>query len=164
MSKERVISLLGTAKTMESPEDMRNLIAKALVLLRSELDLIPGMELARDMIYEALQKLDKNLPDWADTQAERAEKIHICESAFLQIKEYAAEGLKARAQGSLDVAEELLKGRENHSLGDYEDSKVIITGSDGKSVETTAGKFNEVCEAVQRDPSIVDRVLQEGDQ
>lgn len=164
MSKERVISLLGTAKTMESPEDMRSLIAKALILLRSEPDIVPALGIVQDMIWDALQKLNKNRPRVADSPEERAEKIAICESALLQIKEYASEGLKARAQGSLDVAEELLKGRENHSLGDYEDSKVIITGSDGKSVETTAGKFNEVCEAVQRDPSIVDRVLQEGDQ
>ncbi len=163
MSKERAIALLGTAKTMESPEDMRSLIAKALLFLRTEPDIVPGLEIAEEMIAEAHARLKTNLPDWADEPSERAEKITICESTLLQIKEYAAEGLKARAQGSLDVAEELMKGRLNHSLQDYEDTKVSITGPDGDTVETTAGRFNQVAEAVQKDPGIVDRVLGGGE-
>jgi len=163
MSKERAIALLGTAKTMQSPEDMRSLINKALLFLNTEVDLVPGVELARDMIHEGLQQLDRNMPDYADTPIERAEKIHICESALLQIKEYAAMGLKARTQGSLEVAEDLLKGQANHSLEDYSDASVTITGPDGQVTETTAGRFNEIAEAVQKDSSIVDRVLAGGE-
>ncbi len=129
MSKERAIALLGTAKTMQSPEDMRSLIAKALLFLRTEPDIVPGLEIAEEMIAEAHAKLKANLPDWADDPSERAEKIAICESALLQIKEYASEGLKARAQGSLDVAEELIKGKLNRSLQEFseEETKVSVT-------------------------------------
>jgi len=119
VDKERAISLLGTAKTMESPVDMRGLIDKALLFLRSEPDVVPGMELVGDMIGEALVKLQKNRPDYADDPDDRAEKMAICESALLQIKDYAAMGLKIRSQGSMDVAEELLRGRANRSLHEF---------------------------------------------
>ena len=51
MSKERAIALLGTAKMMESPEDIRALINKALLFLDTDLDLVPAIELAKDMIW-----------------------------------------------------------------------------------------------------------------
>lgn len=85
MSKERAIALLGTAKMMESPEDIRALINKALLFLDTDLDLVPAIELAKDMIWEALQQIQKNAPSHTDTPQERAEKIPICESALLQI-------------------------------------------------------------------------------
>lgn len=119
MSKERAISLLGTAKTMDSPVDMRSMIDKALRFLQTEPDPIPGLELARDMIHEGLQKLHANMPDWADTPQEKAEKFAICEAALGQIKEYASIGLKARTQGTLDTAEDLLKGQANHCLQEF---------------------------------------------
>lgn len=127
MSKERAIALLGTAKTMQSPEDMRSLIAKALLFLRTEPDIVPGLEIAEEMIAEAHTKLKANLPDWADDPSERAEKIAICESALLQIKEYASEGLKARVQGSLDVAEELMKGKLNRSLQEFSEEETRVS-------------------------------------
>ncbi len=161
MGKERAIALLGTAKTMESPEDMRSLIAKALLFLRTEPDIVPGLEMAEEMIGEAHARLKANLPDWADHPTERAEKIAICESALLQIKEYAAEGLKARAQGSLDVAEELIKGRLNRSLQDYEDTKITIDTHDGHPVETTMERLEAVADAVAADPRI--RALERGE-
>ena len=164
MSKERAIALLGTAKNLLSPEDMRRFIDSALVQLRTDVEPIEAMEIARDMIEGSLMKLSKNLPDdRRDSPEELAEKFTICEAALLQIKEYAAMGLKARTQGSMDVAEVLCEGQVNHSLDDYSDTKVTITSPDGQVTETTAGRFNEIAEAVQKDPSIVDRVLAGGE-
>jgi hypothetical protein len=163
MSKERAISLLETAKNMESVEDARRLINKAILSLRTEVDLVPGLEISRDMIWEGLQKINANMPHYADSPSERSEKIHIIESALSLIKEYATTGLKARAQGSMDVAEDLLKSKMNPSLQDFGETEVTITGPDGKETYTTAEKFNRVCEAVQRDPRIINRTL-EGDQ
>lgn len=161
MSKEKAIALLGTAKTMQSPEDMRSLIAKALRLLDTEIDLVPGLELTRDMIYEGLQQLHRNMPDYADTPAERSEKIHICESALSQIKEYAIMGLKARAQGSLDVAEDLLKVHLNHSLGDYSKEETSCTIRTDKSEVTVGPKEIETLERVIADDPRI-KALKEG--
>jgi hypothetical protein len=164
MSKERAIALLGTAKMMESPEDIRALINKALLFLDTDLDLVPAIELAKDMIWEALQQIQKNAPLHTDTPQERAEKIPICESALLQIAEYAKLALKARVQGSIEVAENLQKSKENHTLHDFADTEVEISVEGGSTVKTTMGRFNEVCEAVKQDPSLIDRVVLGGDQ
>jgi len=151
MSKERAIALLGTAKMMESPEDIRSLIDKALMHLDTDLDIVSGLELARDMIWEGLKKLQENIPTWDDEPGTRAKKIHVCESALLQIKEYASIGLKARAQGSLDVAETLLQAKANHSLSDFQDTTVTLSTSDGHEATTTLGKLSEIADSLGGD-------------
>lgn len=157
--KERAIALLGTARSLESPNDMADLIEKAIIFLRDEPELVSAMSLTCDMIYASLGQLVTNLPKPADDLDERAKKIHICEAALLQIADYAKSGLKARQLGSMECAENLKQAKINHTLDRYSESKVTITGPDGTDIETTAGQFNRVAEAVQRDPGLVDRVL-----
>jgi len=116
LSKEKAVSLLSTARYMESPEDMRGLIDKALLFLRDEPEIVPGLRHTFDMIYDALQQLQSSLPDSDDTLSLRAEKISICESALLQIKEYAATGLKIRQQGSHECAYSLIHNQMQVTL------------------------------------------------
>lgn len=152
MSKERAIALLGTAKNLLSPEDMRRFIDSALVQLRTEADPIPAIKMSKDMIAGGLAQLSKNLPDQFDTPEELAEKFTICESALAQIKEYASAGLKARGRGSLDVAEDLLKGQANHSLEDFADDKdtKITIEHEGESVTVTPQQLSQAVNELER--------------
>jgi hypothetical protein len=153
-NKERALSILATAKNLHDPTDICNLIDKAILHLRDEPELVAAMELTVDMIYEALGRLSVNIPKPSDTLHERSTKIHICESALLQIADYAKSGLKARQSGALEHAEAARQAQINHGLHEYADAEVEITGSDGKKVKTTFGQFEKAAEAIQRDPSI----------
>jgi hypothetical protein len=155
MSKERAIALLGTAKNLLSPEDMRRFIDSALVQLRTDVEPIEALEMARDMIEEALLQLGKNLPDERrDSPEDLAEKMAICESALLQIKEYAAMGLKARAQGSLDVAEDLLRGQVNRSLQEFSEPTSVTLETEGKSVTVGQKEIERLERVIANDPRI----------
>jgi len=155
MSRERAIALLGTARNMMSPEDMRRFIDSALVQLRTDVEPIEAMEMARDMIEGSLMKLSKNLPDdRRDSPVELAEKFTICEAALLQIKEYAAMGLKARTQGSMDVAEVLCEGQVNHSLQDFSGPTSVTLETEGKSVTVGPKEIETLERVIANDPRI----------
>ncbi len=170
--KDTAIALLATAKSLWSKEDMRSLIEKACLLLRDEPDTVPGLEMAADMIGEAYARLKYNLPRYDDQPYLRAEKMAICESALLQIKEYASDGLKTRSQGSLEVAEEIVRGRLNHSIEDFSrpasakdaieefrdlleetGSTATIKTAEGET-EITPEKLEAVEQAIANDPRI----------
>ncbi len=119
MSKEKALSKLSTAMSMSSPEDIKTFVQGAIIQLRTEAEPVDGLKLVVSMIEGNLELLKKNLLDWADTSEERAMKLAICESSLETIKEYASTGLKARGQGSLDVAEAIKKAQQNRSLTDF---------------------------------------------
>ena len=146
--KERAIALLGTARSMESPDDMVKLIERAMVYLRDEPELIAGMSMVVDMIYAALGSLATNMPGPDDTLKERAEKIHICEAALLQIVDYAKQGLKVRQLGSMEFAEAAKQARINHGLHEFADTQVEISVNGGDPVKTTFGQFEKAVESV----------------
>jgi hypothetical protein len=73
------------------------------------------------MIAESLSRLAENMPIDGEPSSERATKIHICESALLQIMEYAKSGLAARKLGSQEVAEAILAGKAQTSLLEFEE-------------------------------------------
>ena len=123
--KDRALALLSTAEMMESSEDMRKLIERARDLMRDEPEVVTGIDVAMEMIQSASIRVLQNRPAHDDTPSTRAEKIAICESGLLQIIDYAKSGLKARAQGSLEVAESLLQLRQNRSLEDFAEAKAM---------------------------------------
>lgn len=123
--KDRALALLTTAEMMESPEDMRRLIERAIDLMRDEPEVVAGIDLAMKMIQSASIRVLQNRPSHDDAPSVRAEKIAICESGLLQIIDYAKSGLKARTQGSLEVAESLLQQRANRTLDDFAEVKVM---------------------------------------
>lgn len=116
---EMAIAILNTASGLHSIEDARELIEKACLHLRDEPDFVPAMALTRDMIYSAVDRLATNMPSYEDEEGVRASKIHICESALLQIVEYAKAGLAARKLGSQEIAEKILAGKTQRSLEDF---------------------------------------------
>ena len=146
--KERAIALLGTARSLESPNDMANLIERAIIYLRDEPELVAGMQLVTDMIYAALGSLTKNMPGPDDSLKERAEKIHICEAALLQIVDYAKQGLKVRQLGSMEFAEAAKQAQINHGLHEFADTKVEISVNGDAPVKTTFGQFEKAVESV----------------
>jgi len=166
MSKEKAIALLGTAAGLHDPIDIKALIHAARRQLMTEAEPVEGLELAHSMIAEAAATLKRNLPDWSDTPQEKAEKFVICESCLAQIKEFAGNGLKARGQGSLEVAEDLLKGQVNHNLQEFSENEgktqVTIT-HDGKSVTTTPEKMEALTRAIGNDPRI-QKIIAEGEE
>jgi len=149
--KDRAIALLGTARSLESPNDMANLIERAVAYLRDEPELIDGMRMVTDMIYEALGSLIKNMPGPEDTLKDRAEKIHICEASLLQIVDYAKQGLKVRQLGSMGVAQAAKQAQINHGLHEFADTKVEISVNGGEPVKTTFGQFEKAAATVQAD-------------
>lgn len=118
---EKAIAILGTASGLHSIEDARELIEKAERYLRDEPDLVPALRLSAEMISESLSRLVENMPEPEDGPLERSSKIHICESALLQIVEYGKAGLAARRQGSQEVAEAILAGKVQRSLSEFEE-------------------------------------------
>ncbi|MCK9569501.1 hypothetical protein M0R72_11225 [Candidatus Pacearchaeota archaeon] len=122
---EKAIAILNTAAGLHSIEDARELIEKAGRYLRDEPNLVPALQLSAEMISESLNRLTANLPTHQDSPQERAEKIHICESALLQIVEYGKAGLAARRIGSQEVAESILAGKNQTSLQDFEEVQVM---------------------------------------
>jgi hypothetical protein len=122
---EKAIAILNTASGLHSIEDARELIEKAERYLRDEPDLVHGLRLSRDMISEAVDRLSLNMPENGEGPSERAKKIHICESALLQIVEYAKSGLAARRLGSQEVAEAILAGNAQRSLNEFEEVQTM---------------------------------------
>ena len=118
---EKAIAILSTASGLHSIEDARELIEKAEAYLRDKPDLVPALRLSTEMISEGLNRLAENAPTYADGPQVRATKIHICESALLQIVEYAKAGLAARRLGSQEVAESILAGNAQRSLNEFEE-------------------------------------------
>jgi hypothetical protein len=118
---EKAIAILGTAAGLHSIEDARELIEKAERYLRDEPDLVPALRLSAEMISESLNRLVDNMPTDDDMPQKRASKIHICESALLQIVEYGKAGLAARRLGSQEVAESLLAERAQRSLMEFDE-------------------------------------------
>lgn len=116
---EKAIAILGTAAGLHSIEDARELIEKAERYLRDEPDLVDGLQLSTEMISEGLNRLAENAPKYEDGPQERATKIHICESALLQIVEYGKAGLAARRLGSQEVAEAILAGKDQRRLEEF---------------------------------------------
>ncbi|MCK9571019.1 hypothetical protein M0R72_18875 [Candidatus Pacearchaeota archaeon] len=122
---EKAIAILSTASGLQNIEDARELIEKAERYLRDEPDLVPALQLSAEMISESLSRLVENMPEYEDGPQERSSKIHICESALLQIVEYGKAGLAARRQGSQEVAEQILAGKVQRSLSEFEEVQEI---------------------------------------
>jgi hypothetical protein len=93
------------------------------------------------------------------SQEELAKKWTVLGSCLREIKIYTKEALKAVEKGSDSTAFNLVEASKHKTLDEFDDAKVTITGPDGESTQTTVGRFNEICEAVQQDPGLVDRVL-----
>lgn len=121
--KDRALAVLTTAESMDSIEDMRKLIDRAITLMRNEPDVVSGIDFVIEMIMSACDRIIQNKPVCGDQPSERAEKMAICESGLLQIIDYAKVGMKSRVQGSLEVAETLLQQKANRSLEDFVEAK-----------------------------------------
>ena len=93
------------------------------------------------------------------SQEELAKKWTVLGSCLREIKIYTKEALKAVEKGSDCTAFNLVEASKHKTLDEFDDAKVTLTGPDGESTQTTVGRFNEICEAVQEDPGLVDRVL-----
>jgi len=139
---EKAIAILSTASGLHSIEDARELIEKAERYLRDEPDLVHGLRLSRDMISEAVDRLSLNMPEDGEEPSERAKKIHICESALLQIVEYAKSGLAARRLGSQEVAESILAGNAQRSLNEFEEVATMkqLLKENGATMEVRLAK------------------------
>ncbi|MCK9570693.1 hypothetical protein M0R72_17220 [Candidatus Pacearchaeota archaeon] len=139
---EKAIAILSTASGLHSIEDARELIDKAERYLRDEPNLVPALRLSRDMISEAVDRLSTNMPENGEEASERAKKIHICESALLQIVEYAKSGLAARRLGSQEVAESILAGNAQRSLNEFEEVATMkqLLKENGATMEVRLAK------------------------
>lgn len=139
---EKAIAILGTAAGLNSIEDARKLIEQVERHLRDETDLVPALQLSAEMISESLNRLIENMPAHEDEPLQRASKIHICESALLQIVEYGKAGLAARRLGSQEVAEQLLTGKVQRSLLEFEEVQEMrqLLKENGSIVEARVEK------------------------
>jgi len=66
-------------------------------------------------------------------------------------------------ESKFEIVKAKVEASKHKTLDEFDDAKVTITGPDGESTQTTIGKLNEISEAVQQDPSLIDRALR-GDQ
>lgn len=112
-----------------------------------------------ETIEESLKDALKNAPLPGEDSDEAARKYVILGKCFRTIKEYTKEALKSVQYGQDSTAFVLMRASAHKTLDEFDDAKVTITGPDGESTQTTVGRFNEICEAVQQDPGLVDRVL-----
>jgi len=112
-----------------------------------------------ETIEESLKDALKNIPLPEEDSDEAARKYVILGKCFRTIKEYTKEALKSVQYGQDSTAFVLMRASAHKTLDEFDDAKVTITGPDGESTQTTVGRFNEICEAVQQDPGLVDRVL-----
>ena len=118
------------------------------------------MGICADIIQKNLIAVVKHMPTGNEcSQEELAKKWTVLGSCLREIKEYTKEALKAVEKGSDSTAFNLVEASKHKTLDEFDDAKVTITGPDGESTQTTVGRFNEICEAVQEDPGLVDRVL-----
>ncbi len=117
------------------------------------------LEACAEQIGKNIVKTMKNLPEHSDDADTKARKYTILGKCFREIRSYTKEALKSLQIGSDEAATVLMIAEQHATLESFGDAKLSITGPDGETVETTAGRFNQVAEAVQRDPSIVDKIL-----
>ncbi len=118
------------------------------------------MEICVETIQKNLLAITKHMPTGNEcSQEELAKKWTVLGSCLREIKVYTKEELKAVEKGSDSTAFNLVEASKHKTLDEFDDAKVTITGPDGESAQTTVGRFNEICEAVQEDPGLVDRVL-----
>jgi hypothetical protein len=120
---------------------------------------IPCIGLCSEVIQKNLVDAINNCPDIDDDPDEAAKKYAILGRCLRAIKEHTKEALKSVQMGSDMAAFLIMEGQKHHSLSEYDDAKISITGPDGKTTETTFEQFDRACEAVQKDPSIVDKAL-----
>ena len=126
--------------------------------LADEMDPIPCLGLCLPEVERNLVIALENMPDVDDSPDVAAKKYAILGRCLRGMKEYTKEALKGVQRGADQVAGSILEGSKHHPLSEYDDAKISVTGPDGKTVETTFGKFDRACDAVQKDPSILDRV------
>ena len=112
-----------------------------------------------ETVEEALKDALKNMPHPEEDSDEAARKYVILGKCFRIVKEYTKEALKSVQYGQDSTAFVLMRASAHKTLDEFDDTTVTITGPDGHEVQTTVGRFNEICEAVQEDPGLVDRVL-----
>lgn len=117
------------------------------------------IEVCVETIEESLKEVLKNAPLPEESSDEAARKYVILGKCFRTIKEYTKEALKSVQYGQDSTAFVLMRASAHKTLDEFDDTTVTITGPDGHEVQTTVGRFNEICEAVQEDPGLVDRVL-----
>ena len=118
------------------------------------------MGICADIIQKNLMAITKHMPTGNEcSQGELAGKWTVLGSCLREIKAYTKEALKAVEKGSDSAAFNLVEASKHKTLDEFDDAKVTITGPDGESTQTTVGRFNEICEAVQQDPSLIDRAL-----
>lgn len=125
--------------------------------LADEMDPIPCIGLCTEVIEQNLVTAAKNIPSIDDSPEEAAKKYAILGRCLRSVKEHTKEALKSVQTGSDGAAYLIMEGQKHHSLSEYDGAQITITAPDGESVQTSMKKFNEVAEAVQKDPSIVDR-------
>lgn len=113
------------------------------------------VEVCAETIEEALKDALKNMPLPEEDSDEAARKYVILGKCFRTIKEYTKEALKSVQYGQDNAAYVLMKAGQHKTLSEFDDTTVTITGPDGHEVQTTVGRFNEACEAVEADPSIL---------
>ena len=126
--------------------------------IADDMDPISCLGLCLPEVERNLINALNHMPDVDDSPEEAAKKYAILGRCLRGVKEYTKEALKAVQIGSDGAARNLLDGAMHHSLAEYDDAKIAITGPDGKTVETTFGKFDRACEAVQKDPGVLDKL------
>jgi len=123
--------------------------------IADDMDPIYCLELCIPEVERNLITALKNMPEVDDSPEEAAKKYAILGRCLRGMKEYTKEALKAVQMGSDQAAGSILEGSKHHPLSEFDDAK--ISGPDGKTTETTFSQFDRACEAVQKDPSILDR-------
>jgi len=125
--------------------------------IADKMDPIPCLGLCIHAVERNLVTALENMPEVDDSSEEAAKKYAILGRCLRGIKKYTKESLKAVQRGSDQAAGSILEGSKHHPLNEYYDAKISITGPDGKTTETTFGQFDRACEAVQKDPSLLDQ-------
>ena len=125
--------------------------------LSDEMDPIPCIDLCGSIIEKQLVNALQNIPGVDDSPEDAAKKYAILGRCLRSVKEHVKEALKSVQMGSDTAAFLMLEGSKHHSLSEYDDAKISITGPDGKTTETTFGQFDRAREAVQKDPSILEQ-------
>ena len=106
-----------------------------------------------ETIEETLKDALKNMPLPEEDSDEAARKYVILGKCFRTIKEYTKEALKSVQYGQDHAAYVLMKSGQHKTLEQFDDTAITITGPDGHEVQTTADRFNKICEAVEADPA-----------
>jgi hypothetical protein len=126
--------------------------------LADDLEPISCIGMCVETLEENLVIISQHLPDVGDSQEVAATKYTILAKCLRQIKECTKEALKSCQIGQDGAASNLILASQHKPLDEFNDAKISITGPDGQTTETTLDKFNQVAEAVQKDPGMVDRI------